>query len=693
MRFIGKLVIILLILSLSAKYIQSEEIKVIHAQIIEKKVKIDGKLDENFYTGLKPVENFYQFHPKNGAAPTFKTLVYTYYDRNNIYFAFRCYDEQPEKITADVTPFNEYSDNDEVTVYIDTFRDRRNYSSFSINPRGIKKGEKTVWKANTQINGSGWTAEIQVPFKSLRFPNKPEQEWGINFSRHIFRLNETSYWTQVDRDKVLVLADTFGTLTGLKSIRGGKNIEIFPYAGWRSSTSANEENSKIAYGVDLKYGITSNLTLDFTSSPDYSEVESDPFFYQTEPFEVNLQENRPFYNEASDYFSTDFNLFYSRRIDNPTLASKFTGKAGDFSIGALFAQYDPDNGPNKYQGVFRVKKDILKHSSIGLIYTSVDSENNWNRNYGVDFLFRLKDIYTISGMVAFSTNKHQENPDNGMYFLYIARQVDKGFTLAGYYERIDPDVSVPAGYVPIVNYQRVSIVAKYSFRWEGKWLEKLFLKFFKLNEGAILEELKTNDTYEFMVDFYTRSRFHLQLSKGIGKIRGQIYSPEGLVWDSHLYNQDLYNASLSYNGSSKIQFTLALEYSDDFIYVNNFKETRKGSNTNIDLSTNFKISPQLQFKFSYGKTFLKGNGDSMEFDGDLVSASLNYQVTKRISSFVKFQYDSRYEQFQYDFLLGYEPANVSKIYFSIKNYCENKFRLFDPDVSSISFKISYLLRL
>lgn len=693
MRIMGKLVIIILILSLSAFCLQSEENKVIHAQIIEKKVKIDGKLDENFYTNLKPVEKFYQFHPKNGAASTFKTQVYTYYDRNNIYFAFLCIDQKPEKITADVTPFNEYSDNDEVTVYIDTFHDRRNYCTFSVNPRGIKKGEKTVWKANSHITVNGWTAEIQVPFKSLRFPNKPEQEWGINFSRHIFRLNETSYWAKVDRDKVLVLADTFGILKGLKSIRGGKNIEIFPYAGWRNSTSNDKDDNKFAYGVDLKYGITSNLTLDFTSSPDYSEVESDPFFYQTDPFEVDLQENRPFYNEASDYFSTNFNLFYSRRIDNPTLATKFTGREGDFSIGALFARNDPDDGPDKYHGVFRVKKDILKHSSIGLIYTSVDSEGNWNRNYGVDFFFRLKDIYTISGMMAFSTNENQENRDNGMYFLYLARQADKGFTMAGYYERVDPDVCVPAGYVPVVNYQRISIVTKYSFRWEGKWLEKVFLKFYKLNEGAILEELKTNDTYEFMVDFYTRSRFRLRLSRGFGKIRGQIYTSGGLAWDSHLYDQDLYTADLSYNGSSKIQFSLSASFSDDFVYIPNFTETREGKNTKITLSSNFKISPQLQFKFSYGKTYFKSKDKTVDFNGNIVSSSLNYQITKRISSFVKCQYDSRFEKFQYDFLLGYEPANVSKIYLSIKNHSAHEFRLFNPDARSISFKISYLLRL
>ncbi len=113
-------------------------------------------------------------------------------------------------------------------------------------------------------------------------------------------------------------------------------------------------DNKFAYGLDLKYGITSNLTLDFTSSPDYSEVESDPFFYQLEPFEVNLEENRPFYSESSSFFSTPFNLFYSRRITDPTLAAKVTGKEKGYSLGALIARNKQEGAPDARSLAFKV---------------------------------------------------------------------------------------------------------------------------------------------------------------------------------------------------------------------------------------------------------------------------------------------------------------------------------------------------
>ncbi|MCP5105085.1 MAG: carbohydrate binding family 9 domain-containing protein, partial [bacterium] len=215
-------------------------------------------------------------HPNNGEKPTFKTEAYSFYDKKNIYFAFRCFDDEPAKISADITPFGEYENNDEIKVYIDTFLDKRTYKEFAVNPRGVKDGEKTVWDAAARITGHGWDVEIKIPFKSLRFPVKDIQQWSVNFRRDIFRLNETSYWTKFERDRRNTFGDTFGKLEGIRKIKGGKNIEVFPYAGYRNSVSGDEKDDKFAYGLDLKYGITSNLTLDFTSSPDYSEVESDP---------------------------------------------------------------------------------------------------------------------------------------------------------------------------------------------------------------------------------------------------------------------------------------------------------------------------------------------------------------------------------------------------------------------------------
>lgn len=670
--------------------------KVLTAIYISDSICIDGKLDEDVYRRLTPGGDFFQFHPQNGVPATFKTQVYACYDRKNLYFAFRCADEQPGAITADITAFGAYSNNDEISIYIDPFLDRRNYITFSINPAGIKKGEKTLWSANACITSDGWSAEFCIPFKSIRFPVKKIQEWGIGFSRYIFRLNETDYWTQVERDQALTLVDSFGLLKGIDHIRGGKNIEIFPYAGLRFSQSRldNSENEKLAYGVDLKYGITSNLTLDLTSSPDYSEVESDPFFFQLNPFEVNLQENRPFYNEGSDYFATYFNLFYTRRIVNPTLAAKFTGKENGWSVGALLARDKIPQGDSTL-GVIRLKRDIFRQSTFGVIYSSVNDGLNWNRNGGFDFNLRLNSIYRISGMAAFSSNKMAPRGEKGagMFRLFFSRQKDVGLTFAAYYQLVEPGVFVPLGYIDRVDYQRVSGLLKYSFRWENCWLEQIFLRFFKLNETSANGELNAADTYEFMVDFFTRSRWRLQISHGFGDARPQIFRERRLVWDTGYYPQRIFSAELASAGRKAIQFTLGFFARRDFVYAAGFTVAKKGESSELRLDADIRISPQLQTRLSYKRNYQRSDDDSIHFQGNLCSASLNYQFSRRIASFIKFQYDSHRQWFQYDFLLGYEPANVSKIYFSFKNYSEHSFRLFDPQVRSLTLKISYLLRI
>lgn len=676
-------------------FVLPDDSKTLNVVFVREPIKIDGKLNEGVYKYITPVDKFVQYHPQNGGKPTFKTQVYAFYDKKNMYFSFRCFDEEPAKITADVTPFGRYVNNDEINVYIDTFRDKRTYKDFSVNPRGVKKGEQTVWDADAKITDFGWSAEIKIPFKSLRFPVRDIQNWTVNFKRKIFRLNETSYWTQVERDKMNVFGDTFGELKGIRNIKGGKNIEIFPYTGYRHSYSRtdDETDSKFAYGLDLKYGITSNLTLDLTSSPDYSQVESDPFFYQITPFEYNLQENRPFYSEASNYFDTEFTLFYSRRIENPTFAVKLTGKEKGYSLGVLFAK-NHQEGNDSYHGVFRLKKDIFKLSTIGIIYSSIEEKGNWNRNVGFDFSLRFKDIYRLSGMVAYSYNKDLSQSNNGMYRLTLIRDVDKGFTFLVRYERIEPNLYVPAGFVSWIDYQDFLFLGKYSFRWEGKWLEKLSIRLFKLAEQTVEDSVTSFNIFDILVELYTKNQFHLNVSYGYGKIRPQIFDEQDeLVWASVLYPSRAYHMSLSYEGSPVVQFGLSGVLAYDYVYNEDFTGTREGRFTEASMWTNVKISPQLQLNLSYNKTFYKSQDKTIRFNGDLVTSTLNYQITKKLSSFVKFQYDSYLERFQYDFLIGYEPANVSKVYFSIKNYSEGRFRFFKPDASSLAFKVSYLIRI
>ncbi|MCP5051377.1 MAG: carbohydrate binding family 9 domain-containing protein [bacterium] len=667
--------------------------KTLRTVFIDQKVKIDGKLEEAFYKRLTPAGDFIQFHPENGKKPSAETRVYCFYDKKNIYFAFKCYDDNPGQIAADVTAFGEFSRNDEVTVFLDTFNDKMTYEVFKVNPRGIMDGKKTVWDGDARITPYGWSAEIKIPFKSLRFPVRDQQHWSANFRRKIFRNNETLYWTKVERNQRGVLGDTFADLEGLKGIKGGKNIEVFPYAGFRSSRAPGEKDEKFAYGVDLKYGITSNLTLDLTSSPDYSEVESDPFFYQLSPHEFYLGENRPFYLESRSYFSTPLRLFYSRRIGNPTLAAKVTGKEKGFTIGALAARNSTD-GNESFHGVFRLKKDIFRLSTIGMIYSSIEDGDTWNRNIGVDFRFKFKNIYTITGMVAKSFNHDRPNNGNGLYRLIFLRAPDKGFTLAAVYLRMEPNVYVPAGFISKVDYQRLLSIWRYTWRWENKWLETLTFRFWKTNENSISSNLKVEDTYQLNMALETRSRFTLSLSTFAGKIRARVLDPnDDLVWENKLYPTRFQEINLRYNGSRKLSFRFNTIFIQDFVYNDDFTDTRAGRFVESSLGAGFKISPQLQWNLTLSRTAYHSLDRGIDFKGNLISTSVNFQADKKLASYIKFQYDSYLERFQYDFLVAYEMTNLNKIYLSIKSYSERQFRLFHPEARSVGFKVSYLLRI
>ena len=295
------------------------------SRIVTPPPRIDGLIDEECWRGLEPVSGFYQFDPVNGAKASEETFVWAAYDQDCLYFAFLMKDSQPDKIWAELTPRNEYENNDSITLILDAYNDKRTSITFMLNPKGIQKNSvETIWESETAIREDGWSAEMAIPFKSLRFSSQDIQVWGVNFERYIHRLNETDYWTDVDRD--LPKIQQTGELCGITGVRPGNNLEFFPYAGVRMSKWEGEKDNKAAFGLDAKWGIRPNLYLDVTASPDFSEVESDPFIYQLSPYENYLRENRPFFTEGSQYFelssgdehdSGGLSLFYSRRTPNP----------------------------------------------------------------------------------------------------------------------------------------------------------------------------------------------------------------------------------------------------------------------------------------------------------------------------------------------------------------------------------------
>ena len=689
-------------LILSAGVYAQGRSKTISIQKIDRTPKIDGHIDDACWKAIQPVSGFVQFDPHNGAPASEDTLVWVAYDDNYIYFAFLMKDSQPEKIWAELTPRNEFEHNDSIMVMLDTYNDRRTSIDFTLNPKGVQKNSvETIWKSGARFREDGWSAEMAIPFKSLRFSSAPEQIWGLNFVRYIHRLNETDYWTEVKRD--LPKLHQMAELRGLMGIKPGHNLEIFPYAGVRSTKWEEEKDEKLAIGVDVKYGIKPNLYLDVTASPDFSEVESDPFIYQLSPYENYLRENRPFFSEGSQYFQlatereygwpTEVMLFYSRRIPDPRFAAKVSGKTGGFSFGILGAFNKEDYGSSRF-GVFRLTKDIFKNSQIGIYYTGVGEENVSNHNAALDYSFNFKDIYFIRGASIFSFNSAGSNSRNGIHMFQIYREPDAGLQLSFGFQRIEDNVNLRAGYLNRIDFQSAEAMVGYGWRFNRGTVQRVSWDLTgRLNHDS--HGNKVGNELELMMfwNFFNRIDFHYGVF--IGKNQYQIVSlDEELIWNGSFIKTYGGHFDLDWErGGFLKEISLEGSWQKKGIYSEDFTSIFPGTQTSIESSLSIKPRSNVEFSIEadWVRQTLDTTGETV-FDGLTYEASLHYQITHQLFISTRLLGETREDQYNFDFLVGYYLGAGNIIQLSFKK-SQRKELLATESGHSVTLKVSYLFRI
>ncbi|HEV2149126.1 MAG TPA: DUF5916 domain-containing protein [Longimicrobiaceae bacterium] len=349
---------------------------------------IDGRLDDEAWAAAEPATGFVQMRPAPGKAATERTEARVVYGDDAVYVAMRMYDSAPDSVAAQLARRDAsgvYSD--WAHVLIDSYNDRRTGFRFSVNPRGVKKDVlhyddtsedvnwDAVWEVGTRVDSLGWTAEFRIPLSQLRYSGSADGErvWGVNFAREIARRGEWAWWSPV-LPSVAGMVSQAGELHGLRGIRTVRRLEVLPYSvasvtrapGDAANPFYSRNDPGVNAGVDVRYGLTSNLTLSATLNPDFGQVEADPAQFNLSAYESYFSEKRPFFMEGSNIFSfgvgTDDNsgeaLFYSRRIgrvpqrrvnpgdgwlvapDATTIlgAAKVTGKtAGGWTLGLLDA--------------------------------------------------------------------------------------------------------------------------------------------------------------------------------------------------------------------------------------------------------------------------------------------------------------------------------------------------------------------
>jgi hypothetical protein len=317
---------------------------------------IDGRLDDAAWEQAPIARDFVQFEPAEGEPATERTEARVLYGPDAIFVAIRAFESAPDSIAGQLTRRDQWSYSDQVAVLIDSYFDRRTAFQFAVNPVGVKTdiyhfddtnenwNWDAVWDVATALDGEGWSAEFRIPYSQLRFRAGSEQTWGVNFVRKIARRGEQAVWAPTRRSESAIVS-RFGELRGMTDIAPPRRLEIVPYSLAKLDRAPGKPEDPFwsanalggALGGDLKYGVTSNLTLDVTINPDFGQVEADPSQVNLTAYETFLPERRPFFVEGGNLFSFGLGfgdggwgegLFYSRRIGRPPQGSADAGDGG-----------------------------------------------------------------------------------------------------------------------------------------------------------------------------------------------------------------------------------------------------------------------------------------------------------------------------------------------------------------------------
>ena len=310
---------------------------------------LDGKTDDPAWQNAQVIDQFLQYQPKKGAETRFKTEVRVTYDDKYIYVLGRMYDPAPDSIVSLLSRRDVRTASEQLKIVIDSYHDRRTGFEFCVNPAGVKRDYYVyddnnedptwdgIWDVATKIDSLGWVAEFRIPFSQLRFANSADHTFGLLVVRDVARTSERISWPLYDNDKQGYISQ-LGELSGIRDLAAVRRLEVVPYVVTKNETrptaSSFDHPQSVSAGADIKYGLSSNLTLDATINPDFGQVEADPAVLNLSAFEQFFEERRPFFLEGAGIFSFrtacgDIDtqctgLFYSRRVGrSPQLAGVY----------------------------------------------------------------------------------------------------------------------------------------------------------------------------------------------------------------------------------------------------------------------------------------------------------------------------------------------------------------------------------
>jgi len=706
--------------------------------VVAPDISIDGRLDDLAWGSAAVLTGFSQYEPVEGTVASEETTVRMIVSDDALYFAIRAEDSSGG-VRATLTQRDGYGRSDDyVRVILDTFNDQRRAYVFMINPYGVQGDGLWVegggsrfgdpidwspdflWESSGRIDDGGYSAEIKIPLKTLRFPEADLQDWGLQIQRTIRRTGYESSWAPITQERANKLEQA-GSLKGLKGLDAGLFMEINPtVVGSRTGEPSAESNGLVSdgsqgeVGLNMTYGLTSNLTLDGTLNPDFSQVEADAGqIAVNERFALFLPEQRPFFLEGTDVFNMPKRLVYTRSIVNPVGAAKVSGKVGGLQVAYLGAVDEVNSGAsNPIVNLMRVRGDIGTSSSIGAVYTDrTEPGVDFNRVVGADARFVLGGRYTLQMLAAGSADGTAgDDTQWGSMFSLSARRSSRTLSMNASFEDSSEEFRAGSGFIRRVGITQVDGRSSYTFR--GK-------------RGALVESWGPSldaDMTWLREDFWAGSapqetQFGAGLSASFrGNIGGFLnYRRRGFNFDSALYDgffsgpsetsvvpvsddsnlySGLHSVSLrswistfervriSLGGgwsqtpifASRLPMDVGKQWSGDIgftFYPTGSIQAEVGARhvtilRSLDGSTYSKATiPRLQARYQVSRAmYLRGIGEySSQQRGDLLDPVTGDQVYTCSESGCAARVGSDRHDFRVEGLLGFEPSPGTVVFF------------------------------
>ena len=650
---------------------------------------VDGRLDDPVWRGVAPITRFVQTTPVEGAPATEDTEVWLAFDDDQLYVAFYAHYKDPGIIRANRSDRDQTRGDDQMSVMFDPFLDQQRAYLFSVNAYGValdgivnasgatgrsrssvgrssggsggggsssrgggnaRGGSSTSgfairgdpsWNVLFEVRGvlvaDGWTAEMAIPFKSLRYPARADGQphtWGFQIHRNIRDKSESLVWSPVSLDIAGQLTQ-MGVLDGLTDLSTSRNLEILPtVTGVQTgalNTSAGsfvEEDPLGEVGIGVKYGLTSNLTFDFAYNPDFSQIESDrPQVEVNQRFALFYSEQRPFFLEGQEIFAaaTPTTLVHTRTIVDPRYGGKLTGKVGRTTVGVFMAddeapgrvdKSDPAFGRTSQSFIGRVRYDLYGDSYVGAIATDREFVDDYNRVGGVDGRLRLGQTHAVNFLAVQSDHRDSIAGDlrGPVMEADFSRQA-RNLSYAVSHSRIDPDFRTAVGFVPRVDIQRTDANVQYRWWPEGtiiNWGPR-FTYLRNHNHDGVLEDEQFRG--EVDLEFVRNVRFGAGITRDLERFEGIDFRKTGASFSGRLSTRIL-TVNASVNQGEGIRYL-----DDPFL----------GRSTQGTVSVSFRpvsrLRTELRTVFS---RFVDPGAEEAIFDVKIFRWRATYQFTDRM---------------------------------------------------------------